>query len=792
MVFGTGLIGGSVGMALRERGWRVTGTDVAPGVAARAVELGALDAEGEDRGADLVVVATPVQVTAAVVSEVLASPSWNPEAVVTDVGSVKGPLVAAVDGPRFVGGHPMAGSEQVGVEGASADLFVGATWVLTPTAATDPNAYARLRAVLADLGADVVALDPAEHDSLVAVVSHVPHLTAATLMALAADLGEEHGPLLQLAAGGFRDMTRIAAGQPSIWSDICDDNADAIVATFDLLIDALGAMRQRVADHDHGSLIEVLDRAATRAAGAQPACTPSRGACPGAGSRARPGGRDRGRDHPRLRTRDQHLRRGDRPLGRGRPRRAGTGHRRGLGPRLRRRTRRAGISVRDHPDRDGAVTDAAVVPHAIPGGRVLVGTLAAPGDKSISHRALLLAALADGTSTIAGLSDGDDVRRTAGAVGHLGAAVNRSDGVVTVSGGRSRLRAPEGTIDLGNSGTGMRLLAGVVATVRGVTRLTGDASLRSRPMDRVAEPLGRMGATVVGEGPRCLPPVSVSGGDLSGIDYTTPMASAQVKGAVLLAGLDAAGETVVRERVATRAHTEEMLAEAGADITVERSGAGRVVRVRRSALRPGRISVPGDPSQAAFWVVAGLVVPGSRVTVTGVHLGEERTGYLGVLRRMGGAVTVVEEDAPGTGSVTSISGPLQGTTVEAAEIPSLDEVPILAVAAAVAEGPTRFRGVGELRVKESDRLEGTAELVRAFGGAAEVEEDDLVVAGGARLVPGRLDARGDHRMAMAAAVAGAACADPGPTLVTGWESVATSYPGFAAALEGLAREGAHP
>ncbi len=263
MVFGTGLIGGSVGMALRERGWRVTGTDVAPGVAARAVELGALDAEGEDVEADLVVVATPVQVTAAVVSEVLASPAWNREAVITDVGSVKGPLLAAVDSPRFVGGHPMAGSEQVGVEGASADLFVGATWVLTPTAATDPGAYARLRAVLADLGADVVALDPAEHDSLVAVVSHVPHLTAATLMALAADLGEEHGPLLQLAAGGFRDMTRIAAGQPSIWPDICDDNADAIVATFDLLIEALGAMRQRVADRDHDSLLEVLDRAAT-------------------------------------------------------------------------------------------------------------------------------------------------------------------------------------------------------------------------------------------------------------------------------------------------------------------------------------------------------------------------------------------------------------------------------------------------------------------------------------------------------------------------------------------------
>ncbi len=437
------------------------------------------------------------------------------------------------------------------------------------------------------------------------------------------------------------------------------------------------------------------------------------------------------------------------------------------------------------------MTGPAVVPHPVPGGRPLVGTLAVPGDKSISHRALLLAALADGTSTITGLSDGEDVEHTARAVEALGAVVGRDrggEGVVTVSGGRSRLRAPPGTIDLGNSGTGMRLLAGVVATLHGVTRLTGDTSLRSRPMDRVAEPLGRMGASVVGEGARCLPPLAVTGGALHGIDYTPPMASAQVKSAVLLAGLDAVGETVVREPVPTRAHTEEMLAEAGADITVERSGAERVVRIRRSALRPRPIGVPGDPSQAAFWVVAGLVVPGSKVTVTGVHLGEERTGFLEVLRRMGGAITVVEE-APGAGSVTSAWAPLRGTTIDAAEIPSLDEVPILAVAAAVAEGPTRFREVGELRVKESDRLEGTAALVRAFGGAAAVEGDDLVVAGGTRLAPAHVDARGDHRMAMAAAVAAAACADPGPTLVTGWKAVATSYPGFAAALEGLARAG---
>jgi prephenate dehydrogenase len=262
MIFGTGLIGGSVGMALRDKGWHVSGIDAAPGVAARAVSLGALSVEGDDTDAELVVVATPVHAAAAIVTEFLARPDRRPDVIVTDVGSVKGPLVAAVDHPSFVGGHPMAGSEQVGVDGASADLFVGATWVLTPTALTDPTAYTRVRSLLADLGAVVVALAPAQHDALVAVVSHVPHLAAACLMDLASNLGEEHAALLQLAAGGFRDMTRIAAGQPNIWPDICDDNAEAIVATLDLLVDALGDMRRRVAEHDRDSLLDVLGRAA--------------------------------------------------------------------------------------------------------------------------------------------------------------------------------------------------------------------------------------------------------------------------------------------------------------------------------------------------------------------------------------------------------------------------------------------------------------------------------------------------------------------------------------------------
>jgi prephenate dehydrogenase len=254
---GTGLIGGSIGLGLRRAGWHVTGMDRDPERAERAVEVGAIDAVGQDRHAEVTFVATPVGSVAGEVSQALAAGPG----VVTDVGGVKERIVATVDDARFIGGHPMAGSEQEGVDGAEADLFVGATWVLTPTPATDPQAYALVHAVVGSLGADVVAVEPARHDALVAVVSHVPHLTAAALMTLAAGQAEQHATLLRLAAGGFRDMTRISAGHPGIWPDICVDNAGAIVAALDELMAALGGLRAAVAGADRAALLSVLQEA---------------------------------------------------------------------------------------------------------------------------------------------------------------------------------------------------------------------------------------------------------------------------------------------------------------------------------------------------------------------------------------------------------------------------------------------------------------------------------------------------------------------------------------------------
>ena len=408
------------------------------------------------------------------------------------------------------------------------------------------------------------------------------------------------------------------------------------------------------------------------------------------------------------------------------------------------------------------------------GGRPLRGRITVPGDKSISHRALILAGLAEGTSVVRGLSDGDDVAHTRAAMAAMGASFDGEK----VTGGRSRLHEPADVLDMGNSGTGIRLLAGLCAGLPGLSVLTGDASIRRRPMSRVAEPLRTMGAKVDGRDGGRLPPLAVRGGGLNGVDYDLPVASAQVKSAVLLAGLAAAGETVVRQPVVTRAHTEEMLVAAGVDVQV--STDGLVVRLHPGELRPFELDVPGDPSQAAFWIVAACIVPGSEVVVDDVYLGPARDGFLDVLVRMGADVERVGERS----MRARYSPDLRGTGVRGHEIAGLiDEIPVLAVAAAVAADSTGFYTVGELRVKESDRVATIISELGALGAAVTYDDEGLIVSGGARLRGAAVRSHWDHRIAMAMAVAGMAA--EGTTVIDGWEAVATSYPGFERDLERL-------
>ena len=431
----------------------------------------------------------------------------------------------------------------------------------------------------------------------------------------------------------------------------------------------------------------------------------------------------------------------------------------------------------------------------IEGGSPLRGSVRPPGDKSISHRALILSALAEGESQIFGLSDGEDVARTAGALSAMGADINlladlgSPEAEVRVIG--RHLSEPAEPLYLGNSGTSMRLLAGVCAAHPMNAILDGDESLRSRPMERVAEPLSFMGATVkaASNAPQPLTaPIAITGGNLSGIDYTLPVASAQVKGAVLLAGLKARGETVVREFLPSRAHTEEMLAECGADIEVIRGGEfHQTTELRPSRLQPHVWRIPADPSQAAFWIVAALCTPDSEVVVENIYLGPGREGFVDVLLRMGGRVEFAPRDSS-EASIKAQTSSLTATDISPDEVPRLiDEIPVLAIAAAHAEGVTRFHGVAELRTKESDRVIAICAMLQALGGQAEADGDTLAVQGTGGLRPGQVDAAGDHRIAMSAAVAAMAMPAGAEVAISGWEAVATSYPRFLADAQAVRR-----
>lgn len=405
------------------------------------------------------------------------------------------------------------------------------------------------------------------------------------------------------------------------------------------------------------------------------------------------------------------------------------------------------------------------------------GVARPPGDKSISHRALMLAALARGKSTLTGLLAGEDVKSSARVLRQLGAKVStiREGAVVQVS--RAPLTAPRARLNCGNSGTTARLMLGILAGQRFAATLTGDASLRRRPMRRVTEPLRTMGAEIVearGEGL----PLQIRGGRLRGLVYTSPVASAQVKSALLFAGLTGGVPVTIREPYRSRDHTERLFVHLGLALTAHDA----VVSYQPSAISvpPFELTVPGDTSSAAFLVGAAVLAEGGELLIENVGVNPTRTGYLVVLARMGAHVERVSlRDAGGEPVADLIArpAPLSGTEVTAAEIPTLvDEVPILAVLASRARGETVFREVGELRVKESNRLELLATNLRAVGVRAEARGNDLHVEGAERAPRGTVETASDHRLAMAFAVLGTV---PGANVkLSEKRSVAISYPGF--------------
>jgi len=438
------------------------------------------------------------------------------------------------------------------------------------------------------------------------------------------------------------------------------------------------------------------------------------------------------------------------------------------------------------PNAEGYPVNQPVQPLAARRSGPLKGAARVPGDKSISHRALILGALSVGETRITGLLEGEDVINTGKAMRALGAQVERTgEGAWRVHGvGVSGFAEPAKALDFGNSGTGCRLVMGAVAGCPITATFDGDASLRSRPMRRIVDPLAKMGARVVDQAEGGRLPLTLQGArDPLPIEYATPVASAQIKSAVLLAGLSAPGETIVIEKEASRDHTERMLRHFGADIRVTAEGThGRRITLRgQPELAAAPVVVPADPSSAAFPMVAGLIVPGSEIVLNGVMLNPLRTGLFATLRDMGADIAELNRRDEGGEDVADLRvrfSQMKGVDVPPERAPSMiDEYLVLGVAAAFAEGTTRMCGLHELRVKESDRLAATAAMLRVNGVEVEIEGDDLIVHGKGRVTGGGTVATHmDHRIAMSALAMG--LASEKPVTVDDVTFIQTSFPGF--------------
>lgn len=715
VVVGLGLIGGSFAKGLRERGLcrEVVGVDLDAESRRLAVQLGVVDRCESDlaaacQGAEVIQLAVPILAMEKVLAQLAALDLGN--AVLTDVGSAKGNVVRAArlafagKAVRLVPGHPIAGSEQSGVEAANAELFRRHKVILTPCEYSDEAALALVEGLWRELGADVEAMEVEHHDQVLAATSHLPHLLAFTLVDSLAKRSENL-EIFRYAAGGFRDFTRIAGSDPVMWHDIFLANREAVLRTLDTFRDDLDALRDAVDAGDGHQLLGVFTRA---------------------------------------RVAREHF---SKIL-----------------------ARRAYVDAMHSTD---------LIFLAKPGSS-LSGRIRVPGDKSISHRSIMLGSLAEGTTEVEGFLEGEDALATLQAFRDMGVVIEGPHhGRVTIHGvGLHGLKAPAGPLYMGNSGTSMRLLSGLLAAQPFDTTLTGDASLSKRPMNRVAKPLREMGA-VIETGPEGRPPLTIKGGQrLTGMAYDMPMASAQVKSCLLLAGLYAAGSTSVTEPAPTRDHTERMLRGFGYPVSVEGSTASVEAGHKLTATR---IEVPADISSAAFFLVAASIAEGSELVLEHVGINPTRTGVIDILKLMGGDITLENQREVGGEPVADIrvrAAKLKGIDIPEDLVPlAIDEFPVLFVAAACAEGRTVLRGAEELRVKESDRIQVMADGLITLGVKAEPTPDGIIIEGGS-IGGGEVWAHGDHRIAMSFSVASLRAT--APIRIHDCANVATSFPNFLA------------
>ncbi len=709
-IIGVGLMGGSVARAARLKGL----SKIIMGYGRlqdlqnleTAKHLGviddySLDIEVAVQDADCVVIATPVESIESILS--LLQPIWSDQTIYTDVGSTKGSVVAAaqrvfgVIPNNFVLAHPIAGAEQSGVEAAVDDLFVNKRLIISPLSHTRIDALKKIQIFWGQCGSDVSMMEVHRHDAILAATSHLPHVLAFALVDM---LGhqDEQSEIFNYAAGGFRDFTRIASSDPTMWRDICLANKNEIIPLLQQTKLQLDKIQCLLENNDGQQLFEIFAYANTA----------------------------------RQRFLNQF---------------------------------------------EGNMTK--TITFKVQPGGLLQGEARVPGDKSMSHRSIMLGSLADGVTHVKGFLEAEDALATLQAFRDMGVEIEGPvDGCLTIHGvGKHGLKAPKNDLYLGNSGTSMRLLSGLLAGQSFDSVLTGDKSLSGRPMKRVTEPLALMGADIKAT-EKGTAPLYITGkaGQLHGIDYAMPMASAQVKSCLLLAGMYADGETSVTEPAPTRDHTERMLS--GFSYPVKQQGS-KVTITADGKLTAADIDVPSDISSAAFFLVGASIAPGSDLLLKHVGINPTRTGVIDILRLMGANIEVLNERVVGGEPVADLHvvySPLTGIDIPEALVPlAIDEFPVLFVAAACAKGQTRLSGAEELRVKESDRIQVMADGLQILGVDAQPTEDGMVIQGGA-IGGGVVTSHGDHRIAMAFSIAGLRA--DAPITILDCANVNTSFPEF--------------
>ena len=709
-IIGVGLMGGSIARAARLKG--LSKSIVGYGRLQdlqnleTAKRLGVIDdytlhIDLAVQDADCVVIATPVESIESILS--LLKPIWSDHTVYTDVGSTKGSVVAAaqrvfgVIPHNFVLAHPIAGAEQSGVEAAVDDLFVNKRLIISPFSHTRKEALQQIQCFWERCGSEVSMMEVHHHDAILAATSHLPHVLAFALVDM---LGhqDEQSEIFNYAAGGFRDFTRIASSDPTMWRDICLANKNEIIPLLEQTKSQLDKIQCLLENNEGQQLFEIFAYANTA----------------------------------RQRFLNQF---------------------------------------------EGNMTK--TITFKVQPGGLLQGEARVPGDKSMSHRSIMLGSLADGVTHVKGFLEAEDALATLQAFRDMGVEIEGPvDGCLTIHGvGKHGLKAPKNDLYLGNSGTSMRLLSGLLAGQSFDSVLTGDKSLSGRPMKRVTEPLALMGADIKATD-KGTAPLYITGkaGQLQGIDYAMPMASAQVKSCLLLAGMYADGETSVTEPAPTRDHTERMLS--GFSYLVNQQGS-KVTITAEGKLTAADIDVPSDISSAAFFLVGASIAPGSDLLLKHVGINPTRTGVIDILRLMGANIEVLNERVVGGEPVADLHvvySPLTGIDIPEALVPlAIDEFPVLFVAAACAKGQTRLSGAEELRVKESDRIQVMADGLKILGVDAQPTEDGMVIQGGT-IGGGVVTSHGDHRIAMAFSIAGLRA--DAPITILDCANVNTSFPEF--------------